>query len=269
MRYTPPAVPAADHATAIKPSIGGEKRLYASDESADELGLLQWVAAGSGTWTPDEVSVLPAAGADLAIIVQDELVSSQATVIWVSGTGDDSNPLTGSGILTPPAYVRNKGFSFQHGAAVDVLAARKFRTITNVWVGSGGTATSKVKLFRLPETWTQIGCVEQVDPSIGIRSPVPIACGLDGAAFVLSGRSEPSSVTVRAKHFSIVDGLMRFGGRSCCLRMDVSKAGVLLVERHVFGNAVLSVNNAWGDGNDEVVDAATGMFETFAGFYAG
>lgn len=268
MRLTPAAVPASDYAVARKPSIGAEKRVYLSEEATEELGELEWVATGSGTWTPDTVTQIPATGADLTLVVEGQLLSNAATTVYVEGTDPSNNPITGSGTFGPPGYVENKTFGFQHGAAVDVVAGAKFKTVTGLRVGAGGFIRSRVKLMKMPDNWVFMGCVDSVEPSVGTRPPVQIPCGFKGSAFVVAGRSEPNNLTIRAKHFSVVDGLNRYAGRNCTVRLDMLKSGYVLTERHVFGNAVLGVTPNFPDGNDEVADAATGLFEHYAGFFA-
>lgn len=270
MFYTPDTIAVADVPIARKHSVGGEKRLYVSGDSAAEIGELLWAADGSGVFTADSINTLPTTGADLQVKVVGELLSAADVVITVTGTDQNSAALTGTATYTAPSWVGNKTKDFSEGTAVDVVpgvAGKKFKTITGITV-TGGKKWGKVKLFTLPENWTYIDCVESVDPSVGTTPAHPIADGLDGAADVTRGRSEPSSVRVTAKNRSTLDGLMRFAGRNCCLRLEVWKQGKVLTERHVYSNCIMSVDPSFPDGSEESKQSAGGMMEDAFFFFA-
>lgn len=268
MKYTPPLVATGDLVIARNPTLGAEKKLYASDEPAEEVGEFAFVATGSGTWTPDPVTVLPTAGSDLQLVVDEQLSAGGVVTLWVDGTDAADQAMTGSGTFAPPRYVQNQKPSFQHGMAVDVQAAGKFKTVTNVRCGATGNRQSRVKVYKLPTEWALVGCVDSVEPQVGIRPAVSIPCGAKGTAFVVAGRSQESTIAVRAKHFSVADGLNRFAGRNCSIKLDVVKSGAIHVETHVFGNCVLAVNPNFPDGDEVVADAANGSFQVYAGFPA-
>lgn len=270
MFFEPSTIASADVAVARKHSVGGEKKLYISGDAAVEYGDVLWAADGSGVWTPDGINTLPTTGTDLQVKVDGELLSDSNVVLTVTGTDQNSAALTGTATLTAPGWVANKSKDFMEGCAVDVVPGvpnKKFKTITDISV-VGGKKSSKVRVFSLPESWQYIDCVEAVEPRVGTRPAHPIADGLDGAADVTVGRSEPSEVRVSAKNRSVMDGLMRFAGRACCLRLEIWKQGKVLTERHVYANCVLSVDPSFPDGSEESKQSAAGMMEDAFFFFA-
>ncbi len=271
MLYTPGTIATADKPIARKHSVGGEKRLYITRDPVNDLGTLLLAGDGSGVWTADAINTPPTAGSDLQAVVETWVESDTAAVLTVVGTKSGGGSITGTATLNPPGWAVNNSYDFQPGAAWDltVAAADTYATITSVSI-TNAKKWSSLKLFQLPATtnYKYVDTVENVTPRIGNSPGHPIPDLLDGSAEVTLGRSDPSELRITAKHRSIVDGLARYAGRPCTLRLEVWKQGRVLVERHVFGNAILQVNPEFGDGSDDVKQAAEGIFEQYFGFYA-
>ncbi|MBM3758520.1 MAG: hypothetical protein FJW38_31680 [Acidobacteria bacterium] len=272
MFYTPDAIALADIPIARNHSVGGEKRLFVSKEPARQIGSVFLKGDADAEWIPDEINTLPVTGADLQAKVDDELDADAAPLFTFTGTDQADVALQGTSTFSPPSYVANKGFDFSEGVALDIVpgtAGKLFKTLSGV-TATNAKKWSRLKVFQLPSaaSWKSIAMVESVDVKIGTKVGHPIPDELDGAKEVVAGRSEPSSITINAKHRSVVDGLQRYAGRLCCLRLEVWKQGKILVERHVYANCILQVNPNFPDGSDEVRQAAEGLLQEYFGFYA-
>lgn len=272
MLYKPADIAATDRPIAFRPSLGGEWELYLSTQAAVLVGELRYTAAATATYYPESGVDLTADPADLQLVVAPILKSSAAAVIRVVGTDASDAVITGTGTFAPPSYALNQSFDFGVGAAVDVVVpgAAKFKTVTSVSAVSYGNAGSRIRLFRLPNStsWARVGCLDSFEPTIGAPKAISVPCGMDASAFVIPGRGDVSSVTIKTKHFNLADGLSRFNGFPVCVRADRLASLLHLTERYVLGNAVLSANTSIGSGNDEASDTATGEFADPAFFWA-
>lgn len=277
-RYLPGTIATADKAVAVLHSVGGEKKLWATRVPAVERGSIFLAANASGVWTPDAIfGGLPTTGVDLQVKVDGDLQASAAAVLTVIGTDTSDLPLTGTATLSPPSWVRNNAdFNFPEGIAFDVVpnitgSTQKYKTIlANGIAITNAQKWSRLKIFSLPvdTDWQYIEKVETVRPNIGIQPPHAIPDGLDGAAQVTKGRSEPGNVSISALHRSVVDGLQRYAGVNCCLKLEVWRQGNVLVERHVFANCILGVNPDFPDGSEDAKQAGDGMMQDFFAFVA-
>jgi hypothetical protein len=269
MQYTPPTIDTSansgDLDVARKHQLGGEKKLFVAAVQCRKMGELELVGDGSGIFTPDPVFTPPTAGADLQVKVKRQLLSGSAAVMTVIGVGDNNQPLTGTATFAPPSWVINKTFNFGESMAVDVVpaqAGRLFKSITSVSI-TNAKKGSFLQIFTMPVAtdWQYVEKVESVNPNIGTSPGVSIPDRLEGTSEVVRGRSNEKTVSVQALHRSVADGLQRFAGQSCCLRVDVEKAGRLVTERTILANCILQCNPDFPDGSETSKQAAEGMFE--------
>lgn len=275
MKYTPDQIATADLSLAVKHSVGGEKRLYATRDTGVLIGEILQTGDGSGVWTPDAVgrNVLAAAASDLVIVVENECKADAAPVITLGVTFEDNTSGTITVTLSPPAWVKNDGFDFQHGLAKDFTASsasKKVKAVNALITSSNAKKWSAFQVWALPDTtnFKYIDCVENVDPNIGIRPGVSIPDGLNGTAEVVTGRSEESTLEIRGLHRSAADGLNRFGGYESTLRMELYKGGRILVERHVFANCILAAKPVFPDGSERSTTTANGRLGKYFAFFA-
>jgi hypothetical protein len=276
MKYNIDALGSADVAIAKKHRLGGEKVLYATADEAKQIGELLLVSDASGRWTPDPISSIDTAGADLAIMVYRQLKADDDAVITFNVTfGDDTNGQAAA-TFTAPSWVSNKSSNFQHGVARDLTgtggnSAKTIKAINSLASITNAKRFSAFRIFQLPQVeanWQLIGNVETFDPKIGILPGVPIPDGLDGTAEVVQGRSEQSSLDITVLHRAVVDGIMRFGGQPACFQCQTVTGGVVLVERQIAINCILSVDPTYPDGSEMVKQTARGFMEKWLGFYA-
>jgi hypothetical protein len=275
MQYTPDTIATADLPIAVKHSVGGEKKLYATRDSAIKLGDIVLWGDGSGVWTPDTVgnTILASDPHDLVIVVQNECKANAAPVITFNVVFNDDSTGTIAVTLNPPAWVQNGGWDFQHGAAKDFTPSATGKTVKSITSLASVTNAKKWSGFQVwalpPSTYYKyIDTVESVDPSIGIRPGVSIPDGLDGTAEVVVGRSEESTLEIRALHRSVVDGILRYSGYEATLRMELWKGGRILVERHVFANCILSAKPVFPDGSEKSTNMTSGRLGKYFGFFA-
>lgn len=266
MKYIPATITNAERAVARKTILGGEKKLYVTQVQAERVGDVQLLADGSGTFTADPVTVLPAAGADLVVKVDGFLssIDTDPVVLTLVGTADDDSLLSGTATFNPPGWVQVQSKHFGEGVSMDVTTnqvGRKWKTLTAVVPSANAKKGTRAKILRLPDTndWQLIGKVESLTPNVGISPGISVPDGLIGTAEVLRGRSEESTFTVTTLNASSQDGLQRFAGNEMCLRLDIEKAGKLVTERHVLTNAIMRSNADFPDGNELSRQNAEGL----------
>lgn len=267
MKYTPTTIATNDIGVVRKHSLGGEKKLWMTRVLAAKVGSIEVAGDGSGVYTADAVTTLPGSGADLVVKVDGEVRSLDGTnpvILTIVGTDQASALLSGTATFSPPGWVPNKTNDFTEGFALDITTNgvnKKWKTITAITIPNAKKG-SNVSLFTMPDTtdWQYIDMVESVDPHVGISPGVSIPDGLDGTAEVVRGRSEENKIAINALYRSVADGIQRFGGADCCVRMDIFKAGKILAERHIFANAILSANSTFPDGSETAKQAGEGIF---------
>lgn len=272
MFYEPDDIAVADIPIARKPTIGGEKKVWISEEAVSEIGEIVWAADGSGVYTADAINTLPTAGSDLQIKVSAELKSDTQVVVTVTGTDQNDAALTGTATFGYPSWASNHAYNYSEGVAVDVtpsVSGKLFKTITAVSV-TGGKKWGKCQIFTLPTaaSWQYVDFVRSVDPSIGTHPAHPVPDGLDGAKDVTRGRSNPSEVRLTCNNRSMRDGVQHYAGRLISIRQDIKKQGKVLVERHVYGNVIITSDANFPDGDEESMQTAAGMMEDAFIFFA-
>jgi len=272
MLYEPDDIATVDVPIARKPTIGGEKKLWISDEPVIEVGEIAWVTDGSGVYTADQINTIPATGYDLQLKVDGELQSDTSVVVTIVGTDQDDAAVTGTATLSYPKWSSNKTYDYVEGISCDVVptvSTQKFKTISSISV-SGGKKWGKVKLFNLPTaaSWQYVDFIRSVEPTIGTYPAHPVPDGLDGAKDVTRGRSDPSGVRVTCNNRGMVDGIQRYAGRQICIRQEIKKQGKVLTERHVFGNVIIAADSNFPDGDEESMQTAAGMMEDAFLFFA-
>lgn len=278
MNFTPAAITAAAHKNiAKKVMTGGERVLYISNAPSKRIGEMFLSSNASGTYVADPVwggSDLSANPSDLQVVSVDGFKSNAAVVFSLSGTGADSSPLLGSGIFSPPSWVRNQTYDFSKGMAVDITPNRvgvKFKVINAPSVAvTNAELGATFRILALPDTntWVEIDKIESVGVNYGTKPAVHIPEGLEGTDEITTGRSSPQTLSVQGFNRGVADGIQRYAGQSCCLRVDVFAQGKILKERQFYGNALLEVNPGYGSGGDLSTQAAEGGFEDLACFPA-
>ena len=103
--------------------------------------------------------------------------------------------------------------------------------------------------------------------ALKVHSRYTCACGLVGSAYTKFGRSEAGSLNVSARHFTFGDGLSRLGNHVVSAMVVVKKDGRITGERLVARAWRPNPQTPRGDGDDEVITTAEGMFENFAAFF--
>lgn len=276
MEYTPAAIQTVDYVIARNHMLGGEVKLYATKERALLLGSVQGNGTNSGTLTVDEVydDLLAATPAPLAIRVDGEVTGAGTVVITLGVTFADDTTGTCAFTYEPPNWVTNQTNDFGHNAAVEGVpsaAGKLIKAINSVVSVTNAQRYATFEIWKLPQDtarWKLVPMITSVNPQSGIRPGVAIADGLDGTREVVEGRSPESSIELRANHKAYVDGLARFGGSYCCLRVERWAGGKILLERSVLVNCILQVNPEFGEGSDKVQTIGSGFMTRQLNFAA-
>jgi hypothetical protein len=276
MFYQPQAiVTALDKRVVSKIITGGERVLYASNQLTKRIGELFLAGDGSGVYTPNPIwgsADLTANPSDLQIVSSDGFKSDAAAVFTIVGVGSDSVLLSGTATFAPPSWSKNPNFDFEKGIAFDVTPSRAFtfKSITSVSV----TNAKKGATFRLiaapsAASWVEIDKIEGVGVSIGTRPGVAIPEKLEESDEITAGRAPAQTLSINGHNRGVADGLQRYAGQFCSLRVDIKSHQKILKETQVYGNAFLSVNPNYGSGSDLSTQAAEGMYEDLMVLFAG
>lgn len=264
-------VPANDRAVADSPEIGGESQVKISYEDFVTLGKISQPSEDSGEYTPHAGLSIPAGGADIALRCNTAIKSSSSVQITLNVTFDDDNSGTVSAQYQIPTTAYDQTSNLPIGLMVDFDGSggnetKKVKAITGIQSFTGGQANNVFEVMILPNTWHDLGCARNKDETLPIPAGLPIPCGLNSSAYTKFGRGEAGSLTLEALAFTYADGLSRLNGHRVAIMVEVMKEGRVLSERSVYGGWRAAVNTPRGDGDDEVVSSAEGVFETFGKF---
>jgi hypothetical protein len=278
MRYEPDDIADSDLQVALDPSIGGENKVYASFEPVVVAGLITQPAAASGVLTIESTFDNTGGGTarDFQVVVDKTGARSEAEIaITLAVTfADDTNGLAVATFEIPDRSP-NQMFSIGQGTAVDLVgtggnSAKKIKRIISVNTVVGGAANNRFRIVAYPEeaTFFLIGCTNEANLTLPVSKSLPIPCGLNGSAFVKSGRSDPGTLTVTEKYVDYMAGLGRVNGHFATAMVVCFKDERIVTERIVVGKWKPMASPQIGDGDDIVTQQAQGNFETFAIFTA-
>jgi hypothetical protein len=129
-------------------------------------------------------------------------------------------------------------------------------------------ATFRLLSAPAASSWVEIDKIEGVGVNIGTRPGVSIPEKLEGTDELTVGRSGEQSLSINGHNRSVADGLQRYAGQPCCIRVDIKAHQKIVKETQVYGNAIMAVNPNYGSGSDLSTQAAEGMYEDFMVLYA-
>lgn len=266
-------IPAADIPVANAPELGGESRLYISYEEFAVVAEITQVAPNSGNY----VAQAPAFnftndGKDLALLAKTAIRSDVNVVVDFGVTFEDDTTGTARATFTKPSTAQNQTANLPVGLAVDISglagnALKKIKAINSILAFTGGEINNVFQVISLPSNWNLIGCAKSKNfTPPGVIKAKPIACGLNGSAFVVGGMSDPGSLELEALHFTYGDGLSQLNGHRGAIMVARYAAGRVLSERLVGGGFRAQTKVNRGDGDDEARDVSSGLVEIFAVF---
>ena len=273
----PTTIASTDYQVARKPTLGGEIEVWASPDEAYEFSTVEYATANSGVQTNHDYNVLATihtSGSDLAVVIKEYFNATASVTVNFVGTDENGAAMTGAATIAPPGWATQDNYRFPEGAAFDITptaptyTGKKWKTIG--YAGhTGGTisATSAFRIFSFPvsTSFKQTSCNTSVEYATPIRPAIAIPCGMDGVGGgVKAGRTEQPTISVRGKYRAYVDGLGKYAGKPCTLRIRVKKEARLIVEDNFLGNCRLTSKPSHGDGNDESSIVAEGLYEYFA-----
>lgn len=272
----PPDFPTSQINAARKPGSGGEYELYITQEPAYELATIKQGAAGSPTLAVDSgyAVAVSARPSDLVAVVTSNNFNATnlagAPQFVLNVVFDDNSTGTVTAVLQMPAWLGQgtADRSFPIGFAVDAAhASKSVKAVTSLQSASNFPLNSKISIFAMPPIamadYKRIGCQTNLQFTTKESPGRPVPCGLDGAAYVKRGRSEPGTVNFGGKGFTQADVIARYRGIQVILRADVKKDDVVVNERLFFIGVIYKKSAEVGEGDDDAAERCEGFYESF------
>lgn len=275
MKYDPSTLSATDAELAREAEVGYESTVRASyNPFAIVYQLTQTAANAASADTVAGAYSIPTAGLDLQLICANSVTSEGPLVVTLNVTDEDDTSTTAVATFGPPSFAGDQTYNFALGTGVDLVcasgAAKKIKTITGISSVTGGNTGNRFRVVALPaeSSWFDIGCTRSKDLTLPVPSTIAIACGKNASEYVKAGRNVVGELSVDAVYRSYGADLARMAGQKVSIEIATRRADRVLVERSVIGGWRCTPQSPKGDGDDEVVTTAEGMFEQFAVFFA-
>ena len=282
MKYLPGSISDANLEVARSAMLGGEFAVYVTAKQAILLGQVNLTATATGVWVPQPgATIASRAAQDLAIVA---ITPIQSTVpVQVTLTGHDTTAVTPvaitvHGTFAPPARSGNQSANFGRGFATDMavgvspsntgLVATLDTTQTPTIVG--GAINQSFRVYQLPE----LADYELIDATTDIkfnakdRAAVSIDAGLERARWVKLGKSLPGELSIGSKFKGFSEGLARYGGQFCTVMLVALKAQLTTTDNLVFTMWTGANKPNVPDGEGEVVQEASGLYQDHLFFFA-
>lgn len=274
MKYTPATPSAVDQPLLAEPEIGAEMGVYASYAPFGIVyGIQQTAVDAAASVSVAGVYTMPVAGCDLQLVTKNAVRSDVELVVTLDVVDEDDTATTAVATFAPPSYAADQSFNFQLATGVDFVpvtgSTKKIKSITGIASVAGGALGNKFDVVALPpeDSWFSIGCNRSEDLVTPYPNSLNIACGRDASAYVKSGRNVVGSLTVDAAYKTSGEGLARLGGAKVSVMMVSQRDDRIVAERTVIGGWRPQPQTPKGDGDDESVTSAEGMYEKVAFFY--
>lgn len=278
-RFTPASITADDLETALAPAIGGERKVYVSEETVDHVADIRQPEENSGIKTMNTAYALPAAGKHLAVIVDRAGARSANSVMSIqfNVTFADSSTGTATATFSIPARSANQKKSMPQGTAVDLLPdsggnlLKKIKTLGEIAAVVGGDVNNRFVVVAVPDLdadFSFVGCTNQSNFKLPIGNSLPIACGLNPSAFVKRGRGEAGTLNVIEKYSDYLHGLTRMNGLFVTAVVELWKDERVLTDRFLLANWRPMASPEIGDGDDVATATGEGNFSMFGVFTA-
>ena len=234
----PTPLTAAQVQIAVKPALGGEMKVYVTQDQALELMQINILAANSGVNDygspyPFNNTALAAKvygyAMDLIVVAENVISDSAPIIITIAGLDQNGAAQTGIAVLETPAFATVTDQIFETGWSADVIptvATNQWTAVLSVSIScTSAAAYGKFSVWAMPNQsrYTLVGNTQE--KSIRTRSPEPLAisAGLDEGAYVKPGPKPIGTMNVRQRWVSFGDGLARFDGANVTVRVDVVK----------------------------------------------
>jgi hypothetical protein len=278
MRYSPTTVSQDNLELLRSPYLGGMWQVYFANTPAVHLATITFTGADAAGISDDIATALAGLpdGTDVQVMAATPILSDAQLVITMA-CKDNTSPtpavMAGTSTFAPPVWVADQSFNFQTGYAVDLIPAtngKTFTELTSISAVGGGRAGVVLELFQLPviTDWVAVGCT--ADVTFNDKSPTArgIDCGLKSDAFVVRGKSNPGSLTIRSKLRSMADGLPRYSGRKITCMLVGSHDDQVVGDRLVFTQYTPTVTSELPEGDGEAVVNVDGKFVDLLMFVA-
>jgi hypothetical protein len=278
MGYAPVPVPLIDIPIALKPALGGEKRVYISMGLPTKLGTFFITGADTGTWTPEAGVTTPTGGFDiLAMVATVSGIRGGVSNVIVTATGIDTldAALSQACTLAPVSYAPNAAKVYPVSAAYDGVpspASKQFKggvalntAITGVTVDCDATAIyGEVVLWAIPNGTTypfsEVPGVDDFSFSDKTAQPLSIPQGLDGSRWKKLGRSAQGDFSFTTKKIGVSLDATQFAGVELTVRIDTLKEGRVLADRTYLLGASYGVKHSSPDGDGVATLSCSGIY---------
>lgn len=275
-KYTPAAIEAADLEAALAPAIGGEAKVFISEDPFQVVADVRQPAIASGVMTLNTAFSLPAGGKDLALVVDRSGARSAVEMsVTLNVVFDDDSTGTVVATFDVPDRAPSQRYSFPQGAAVDFIgqgggANKKVKTVSSLQAVVGGAVNNRFEVIALPEleSYVLVGCTNQANFRLPVGNSLPIPCGLNPSRFTKRGRGEPGTLNVIEKYSDYLLGLTRTNGLFVTGMVEIQKDERILTDRFVVGSWRPMASPEIGDGEDIATANGEGNFSAFAIFTA-
>lgn len=260
---TPGAVDAADYPIVQKPSLGGERDVYASTTPARLLGFATLTDDADGT--PDDAIIewnfvaLPnASPGPIIAVVTNNLRADDNAVVEFAGL---------SGTFERSGWSRNPTDpEFPAGRAVELDGAFSMPTTSGVATITNAKRGTKIAIIEMPPLtdFKHVGCTNSKQVKLPTRKSKAIACQLQSSRWVKPGMTEIAELTVESLDIGPDDGLAAIAGLNT-VAMLVNTAEDLIVKSREFClDWTPTINDDHGEGESESKRSASGLFSIFA-----
>lgn len=256
----PNALTAAQLQIAQNPALGGEMKVYVTQDAALQLASITIQAVNSGV--PDVGSSFAynntvlgeTAGLDLLVLAENLLGDSGPITVTVHGLDQNGAAQVGTAVFQTPAYSTVTDNIFQTGWAVDVAPTAP----GNQWTkflsfsvqATGAAQYGKFSIWAMPNTsrYSLIGATQEKSFTTPSQEPVAISAGLNAGAFVKPGMIPVGEAGVTQRWVSFSEGMARFDGGRVTARIDVEKEQKIIDQRLYLIGATLNITPSAGEG---------------------
>ncbi len=268
-------IPTDDLSVANSPEIGGQSKVKLGYSEIGYIALISQEAPASGTYKGSTPAVDLGTGKDLVMVCDNGIKSpTDAVAITLSVVFDDDSSGTATATFAVPSFAKDQSKNLPIGLGVDVIPVgggnltKKIKTVNGITAFVGGVRGNRFQLLSLLEAaeYYDLGCARTKNETLPVPKSLPIPCGLKGSAFNVAGRSDAGQLELSALHFSYGDGLSRLNGHRGTVMVETYAEDRVLKERTVYAGYRPNPSTDRGDGDDEVIDKATGTFEFFIKF---
>lgn len=275
-KYNPSALSAADIRLANVPELGKDvSTVYLSYDPFSVVKQITQTGNGAGAFDPlSNAYAIPSAGLDLVIVCDNAVASDIPITISLNVTNHLDANTTANVTLAAPSFVADQSNNFPLATAADFTlttnATHKVKAILGINSISGGAVGNRYLVCALPDaaSYFAAGCIRGVEKQLPFSTQKNVPCGSDPNAYILPGMRQIGELNIQAVYKSHLEGIARAADRNVTVKVHSTRSDRVPVETMVFGDWLCTPNSPSGEGDDETVTTAEGMYRKVAVFSA-